>query len=73
MMNMEVWDVLVDYFPIFFFRHGFPDAWTIRFFIWQVLWWASTNEVPVDVMEFLESLGYAHARNPTNLLIYLPF
>ena len=21
----------------------------------QVLWWASTNEVPIDVMEFLES------------------
>ena len=25
----------------------------------EVLWWASTNEVPVDVMEFLELPGAA--------------
>ena len=24
-----------------------------------MLWWASTNEVPVDVMEFLEQHGWA--------------
>jgi len=28
----------------------------------EVLWWASTNEVPVDVMEFLELWTRANSR-----------